>query len=371
LETIQTRSPIRLDERDFRILAILESRPLASTASIAENLGCKSETVATHIQHMKERGVYQGTVALLSYIRFELRVLLVAVNASLKNLSVLNAACRAHPYVTSVVSTQGAMNGVLVTVKAPNSALHLTIQFFDELAAQGTIEDYNVYLTDESELEFLKPDLRTLDLTTGTWNFDWENWETSSGNQNIHRTEKRRLESGLHMLGHADLELLRLVSDGKILGDATVGVGALSPHTVRRRIRLLAEHGFIIGYRAAIAYAHLGLSNNVLFNCKARPSTVSECKSKILQLPFPGMFIPTQEGFLIQSQLPSDGTSSILRFLFQMSEHVELSWCGLISDYNAPLNTAACQSGTWRVDADYLLANRHRIYKETHQGEAS
>ena len=117
-------------------------------------------------------------------------------------------------------------------------------------------------------------------------------------------------------------------------------------------------------YRAAIAYRHLALSNNVLFHCNARPSAVQTCKTKILELPFPGTFIPIQEGFLLQTTLPPEGPRSMFRFLSELCEHVDLSWCGLVSEYDAPLNSAAYVTGSWRVDRLYLLEEPLRAAKE-------
>ena len=351
-ETVQIRSPI--DERDFRILMFLETHPLTSKVSIAENLGCKSETVAAHIQSMKERGLYAGAFALLSYPRLELKRVLVAVSASLKNLLAISAACRAHPYVRHVASVQGGIDGVFVTVMAPIGSMHLLVEFFDQLATQGTIDDYRMYLADDSGLEFLTPNLRALDPVMGVWNFDWEMWEaTDSVTQSIYEKQRRLLEPGLHLLAQTDLELLRLISQDKIASGDTTRLARSPPHTLRRRIRFLADQGFIVGYRAAIAYRHLALSNNVLFYCKSRPSVVQKCETKILELPFPGTFIPMQAGFLLQTTLPPEGPRSMFRFLSELCEHVDLSWC--VSEYDAPLNSAAYVTGSWRVDRLYLL----------------
>lgn len=347
------RSPI--DERDFRILLFLETHPLASKVSIAENLGCKPETVAVHIQSMNERGLYAGAFALLSYLRLELKLVMVAVSASLKDFLAISAACRAHPYVRHVTSVQGGINGVLATFRTPIASMHLLVEFFDQLATEGVIDDYRMYLTDDSGLEFLTPNLRTLDPVMGIWNFDWETWETTDSATRVQEKQRRLLEPRLYLLTQTDLELLRLISQCEMSNGEINRLAGASPQRFRRRIRFLTEQGFIIGYRAAITYRYLCLSNNLLFHCHARPSAVQKCETKILELPFPGTFIPVPEGFLLRTSLPPEGPRSMLRFLSESCEHVDLSWCGLISEYDAPLNSAAYVAGSWRVDRSYLL----------------
>lgn len=360
-----TRTLSTIDELDFRILALLEAHPLASKTAIAKRLGCKPETVATHIRASQERGVYAGSYALISYPRLELQRLLVAVGAPLKNLPAINAVCRAHPYVARLESTQGGIDGALVTLITPPAAMHLLAELFDKLAAERTIDDYRMYLTDDGDLEFLTPTLNMFDPASGVCNFDWERWEEDGPRTSVkHEKHMGVHEPGLHMLTQTDLELLCVISQNKIAGrDARIRSESNS-HRIRRGIRFLTEQGFIIGYKAAIAYRQFGLSNNVLFKCNVRPSALQKCKAKILELPFPGTFIPTQEGFFLQATVPLEGPRSILRLLSKLCEDVELSWCALASVYDAPLNSTAYVNGAWRTDRRFIVEEPLRATKE-------
>lgn len=352
-------STILLGERDFEILKFLAAHPTSSMGEIARNLTYRPETVSTHIRTLKERGLYSGTMGLLSYRKLDMAYVPVLIRAPLNNLEMIYDACRAHPYIAYSVRTLGATDGAFLIFNPPHEAVPLLVEFLDQLAARGIIFDYRIYVNDDTRRGFLKADLRIFNRSSGAWEFDWNKWldrdeplTATNGGQ----VQVLIVEPELHKLDKNDIKLLRIISDdAKLPTEEIAKATNMEPHVVRRRIQTLEDNGFIIGYRAMISYSKFHLSSSMLFSCNARPNEVEICKGKLLSLPFPGTFIPVQNGFLCQATLPSEGLPPVHRFLTQHCNNVEVSWFDLPTSDVAILNSDAYDEGSWRNEPSFLI----------------
>ena len=105
--------------------------------------------------------------------------------------------------------------------------------------------------------------------------------------------------------------LLTILSDDARAG-ITEGSKAtrLPSYTVRRKISSPEENGFIIGCKVNIQLSRFLLRNTILFDCVAKPDEAETCRRKLIQLPFPGFFLPQQSGLLCQVSLPPEAASS-------------------------------------------------------------
>jgi DNA-binding Lrp family transcriptional regulator len=168
--------------------------------------------------------------------------------------------------------------------------------------------------------------------------------------------EQRLIQPGLSQLEKTDIEILYLQSnDASQETEEVAKATGLAPHVVRRRIQFLEEEGFIIGYRAMVAYSKFHLASTILFNCNAPTRAIETCKQKLLSLPFPGTFIPVQNGFLCQATLPSEGLAPVHRFLSKYCNNVEVSWYDLVTSDVASLNSKAYNDGVWRTDSSFMI----------------
>jgi len=353
---------VAFNVRDFDILNFLADHPTSSMEDAARSLNCRPETVSTHIRSLKERGIYTGTMGLLSYQKLGLAYIPVLVRTPIERIETLYGIVRSHPYIHYSVRTIGSNDGAFLVFIQPQNAVHLLLEFLDELAGRGIITDYRFFTNAESKRSFLGTHLELFNLETGNWDFDWNGWQSdeNSGDPATNggqlQTQTQTLEIGLHSLDKSDVELLRMISDdAKLPTEELARQANLLAHTVRRRIQRLEEEGFIIGYRAMVAYSKFHLSSSILFDCNARPNWVELCRKKLLTLPFSGTFIPVQNGFLFQIALPPQGLSPVQEFLARTCNNVEISWVDLPSSDVALFNSTAMADGAWRVTPDFLI----------------
>lgn len=336
---------------------------------IANNLHYRTETVSSHIQSLRTREIYTQTMALLCYKKLDLSYVPVIVRAPLLNLEDIYASCRAHPYIQYSARTLGANDGAFLVFTMPTKATHHLVAFLDELAARGVVTDHRIYVTDDTKRDFLRADLRIFNRESATWNFDWQRWEQTDDvaqtSTNGGQMQTLVIQPELSQLEHSDIELLHILSDTAELPtqDMAKATG-LEPHNVRRRIRSLEDDGFIIGYRAMVAYSKLHLSSTMLFDCNAQSNEAETCKRKLLTLPFPGTFIPVQNGFLCQATLPAEGLPPVHRFLASHCTSVEISWFDLVTSDVATLNAKAHNAHGWRTDPQFLIEEPLRTIRK-------
>lgn len=253
----------------------------------------------------------------------------------------------------------GATDGAFVIFTPPCEALPLLVEFLDQLAARGIIFDYHIFVNDETRREFLKADLRIFNTSSGSWEFEWNKWlerdeplTVTNGGQ----VQVLMVEPELHKLNKNDIKLLRIITDdAKLPTEEMAKATNMEPHVLRRRIQTLEDNGFIVGYRAMLKYSKFHLTSSMLFNCNARPNEVEMCRRKLLSLPFPGTFIPVQNGFLCQATLPPEGLPPVHRFLAQHCNNVEVSWFDLPTSDVASLNSDAYDDGDWRKDPTFFI----------------
>jgi len=343
-------------------------------AEIAITLHYRPETVSTHIRSMKERGLYAGTMGLLCYLKLDMAYVPVLVRAPLGNLQAIYDACRAHPYIAYSVRTLGANDGAFLVFTQPRKAMPLLLEFLDELAARGVIQDYRIYISDDTKRDFLKANLGLYSPPTGTWECNWTKWESSEAETgtatNGAQSQSLLIEPELQKMEKTDIDLLRIVSDdAKIPTEEISKQTQLLPHIVRRRIQSLETTGFIIGYRAMISFSKFHLSSSTMFNCNAQPGDVELCKRRLLELPFPGTFIAVQNGFICQATLPPEGLPPVHRFLAKHCNNVEVSWFDLPTSDVALLNSKAYTGDDWRMDHDFLVEEPLRVLKGQTQAE--
>jgi DNA-binding Lrp family transcriptional regulator len=337
-------------------------------AEIAKMLRYRPETVSSHIRSMKERGLYAGTMGLLCYQKLDIVYVPVLARAPLGNLQAIYAVCRAHPYIAYSVRTLGATDGAFLIFTPPRKAVPLLLEFLDELAARGLIQDYRIFVSDDTKRDFLKADLQVYNPNTGTWEWNWDKWQSSDTEAetaaNGAQPQTLLIEPELQRLERTDIELLRIISDdAKIPTEDISKQTKLPPHLVRRRIQSLETNGFIVGYRAMISYSKFHLSSSAIFSANAQPKDVEVCKRKLLDLPFPGTFIVVQNGFICQATLPPEGLPPVHRFLAKRCSNVEVSWFDLPTSDVALLNSKAYVEEGWRMDRIFLVDEPLRVMK--------
>lgn len=358
-----------MDDRDFEIVKYIVSHPTSSMADIASNLHYRPETVSSHLRSLKERGLYGGTAASFCYKKLDMVYVPVTVRAPLSNLPDIYAVSRAHPYIQYSVRILGATDGAFLIFTVPTKAVPLLVQFLDELAARGVITEHRLYVTDDTKRDFMKADLQIYNPQRGIWDFDWNEWETNDRNgqtlTNGGQPQQLLIQPELDRLERSDIQLLHILSDeAKTPTEEIEKTTNLLPHTVRRRIQELEDNGFIIAYRALVSFSKFHLSSTTLFNCNARPNEVEICKRKLLTLPFPGTFIPVQNGFLCQASLPPEGLPPVHRFLAQHCNSVEVSWFDLPTSDVALLNAEAYGEGNWRIDPQFVIDEPLKVIKK-------
>jgi DNA-binding Lrp family transcriptional regulator len=334
----------------------------------AEALHCRPETVTAHIRSMKQRGLYAGTMGLLSYQKLGMTYIPVLAQAPIGNIDTLYRVVRAHPYIHYSVRTLGSTDGAFLIFTQPQNALTQQIDFLDELAARGVITDYRFFTNADTKRSFLLGDLRFYNPLTGNWDFNWDRWRSDDKIPELdfgRRIESLTVEPELHAVDRSDIELLAMISDDAEMPTEEIAKRAsILPHVVRRRIHRLEEDGFIIGYRAMVTFSKFHLSDTTLFDCNARPSQVENCRKKLLTLPFPGTFIPVQNGFLCQISLPPQGLAPVQAYLARNCSHVAVSWYDLPTSDVAKFNSKAYAKGAWNIDPDFTIQEPLRLINE-------
>jgi DNA-binding Lrp family transcriptional regulator len=309
---------------------------------------------------MKERGFYAGTMALINYQKLDLAYVPVLVQAPIGSLNTLFRVVRVHPYIHYSVRTLGSTDGAFLVFIQPQNAMPSLIEFLDQLASRGVITGYRFFVNAGSKRSFPTADLRLFNPRTNNWDFDWGTWraaeEKNESASDGGRIETVTVEPELHNLDKCDIELLRILTEDAQAATENIAKGAhLLPHEVRGRIKRLEEEAFVVGYRAMITYSKFHLSSTILFDCNARANEVELCRKKLLTLPFPGTFIPVQNGFLCQMTMPSEGLPPVQEFLARYCNNVAVSWYDLPTSDVAAFNAGSYADGAWRVDSGYVL----------------
>ncbi len=347
-----------LGNRDFDILKFLAGHPTSSMEEVAQGLQCRPDTVNEHLGSMKERGLYSGTMALLNYQKLDMAYVPVLARTPIGNISKLYQIVRAHPYIQYSVRTLGSTDGAFLVFTQPQTGVSSLIEFLDQLAARGIITDYRFFVNADTKRDFMTADLRFFNPRTSNWDFDWAKWqsENNATASDGGRPEIVTVEPKLGNLEKSDIEILRLLTeDAKVPTEEMAKASGLLPHMVRSRIKKLEEENFIIGYRAMITYSKFHLTSSIHFDCNAQPSEIESCRKKLITLPFPGTFIPVQNGFLCQISLPPEGLAPVQEILARYCNNVAVSWYDLPTSDVASFNSKAYADGTWRVDSDFVL----------------
>jgi Lrp/AsnC family leucine-responsive transcriptional regulator len=112
--------PVRMDETDRRILAILQKEGRLANARIAEQVGLSPPTVLERIRKLEERGVITGYTALVDAPRVGLKaVVFVAITLSLhraESIEEFRQAILALPEVLECHHTTGEDDFLLKVV---------------------------------------------------------------------------------------------------------------------------------------------------------------------------------------------------------------------------------------------------------------
>jgi DNA-binding Lrp family transcriptional regulator len=234
--------PQLFGERDFEILKFLTIHPTSSYSDAARSLHYRPETVARHIQSLKERNLYAGTMGLLCYQTLGLAYVPVLVRAPLGNLDAVFNACRAHPYIHYSSRTLGSTDGAFLTFTPPIESTGLLVEFFDELAARGLVTDHRVYVCNDVKRYFVNADLQIYKRTAGVWDFNWKRWLEEDVGPASKESQLLRvqIEPNLDRLDGGDIRLLSTITnDASIPTEEMSKATGLLPHQVRRRRRFL------------------------------------------------------------------------------------------------------------------------------------
>jgi len=350
-----------MDEVDLRILVALGERPLGDYKWLSNRVAISYSTLLKKLSKLVDSNILwgQGYVsAQINYSSVGLEFVAIFIEAMLENWTKIEKVCDLHPYIRYRIRCLGSVNGFLALFAVPVGTVSLLLRFLDELIKAGIIVKYSLH-TPMNRWAYTEYNFNFYDIESGTWKFDWNNWQKS-----IEDTPAPPLRkyppSVLSQMNEEDMQILRQLSinarmERKIIAK-TVGI---PPYQLSRRLRFYAENQVIDAYRIIFGSAILGLTTSALFECRDSVSVTEKFALAVPKLPFQSTFFPTQNGFILYVAIPASDFPIIATILQKYCSSVKIMWCDYSASMRYWFNDApgSFRCGEWVSSREFMVTD--------------
>ncbi len=377
-----------LDSKDIEILLTIQSNPLATASSIAEQIDMSiSGTIDRINRLLHEMSVFQNVIADLNLEALELEIhdffFKVKSRKSLKLLE--EVFCYYHPYVIYRGRCNGYFSGLYIQFRTPKGALKYLKEIAELLGKKGIIQHYEYIERDRDEKTvYVESAISSWDSNTHNWNFNWENWRKGFLKNNTesinNKPNSRKILSELTV---QDIQLLsQLTIDGKrknttMMKNLDIKNEAGVKQKIGRRVAFLKENA-IINYRLSLNHSAFDLYQTIIFrgNCgvdiarklrnylyKNQEQYANSIKNNIPidqenpVFPFSGLFFIAENGFLWYVRAPPKHLSELNDFMLEICLQHNL----FIIDHKFSKNYALwdqtfdTKDKKWKASKDFMV----------------
>ena len=355
-------SSFMLRNTGLRVLIALHDNPVGDINSLSRLAKMSPVTFVRNLKKLRAEGILDkgGFVsAQISYPALGLELVAVLMDVPQGNWKIVESMCDIHPYSTYRVRCFGSTNGVFALFAVPAGSISLLLQLLDTLGKKGVFTDYHWHRPLNQQI-YTEADFRLYDNRTGTWNFDWDNWEKILGG--VYSSELEGVPSPvLHQMTAVDMQILKRLSIDarKERKEIANEVGTPAYH-LSRRLKFYKRNNVIAAHRILFGLASLNLVTPALAECIVDAETKERIGHAASRLPFQGNFIPTETGFILYSTLPAPDFPKLAAALLKHVEKADLMWCDYASSVRYWFDAGEesnFRDGRWLATKEFLLDN--------------
>jgi DNA-binding Lrp family transcriptional regulator len=153
-----------------------------------------------------------------------------------------------------------------------------------------------------------------------------------------------------------DMRILRqLTVNARERKGEIAGRAGVPNYHLTRRMKFFLGNDVISTHRVIVHRNASRLFSTLLFECQCPISVTERFSHAVGLLPFQSTQIPTKEGFLLQTSIPSLDLPQLGSILQKHCTDVKVSW----SDYDSSMRywfwDEAFQNGRWMATRDYMV----------------
>ncbi|MDF1540045.1 MAG: hypothetical protein P1Q69_14215 [Candidatus Thorarchaeota archaeon] len=287
------------------LLIAIQENPLATLDWLADRTKVSKPTTAKRLavlegsrpQNISIRDPEQGRIftvtPLLSYhnLGFEYSGAIVETK-SLKQTNKLEKLISYHPYIRHRSRCYGAANGILMQFRSPEGSMTKILEFLDQLVERKLASGYRILPSNRSPPVYSSLSARDWDLSTLTWDFDWDEWFAAEATDIPKNSPKGPSGNALSWLMKKDIYLMNEIirsarRKNKAILEALRNQGIdFTPQTFSRRYTMMKDTCFI-RYRTFIDPKVFDVYNNVVITGQASKSYLKKLSVRLNSNPIP------------------------------------------------------------------------------------
>jgi len=344
----------------LRVLIALHDNPLGDINSLSKQAKMSPATFARNLRKLQAEGILDkgGFVSTqISYSAVGLELVAILMNIPQENLRIVENMCEMHPYSTYRVRCFGSTNGIFALFAVPAGSISFLLQLLDTLRKNGVFTDYHWHRLLNQQI-YTEADFRLYDNRTGTWNFDWNEWEKTVDKGNSFTLEECP-PSVLHQMTAVDMQVLKQLSfDARKERKEIAKEVGIPPYHLSRRLKFYRQNNVNGAYRILFGLTSLNLVTPALAECVVDAQAKERIGYAASKLPFQGNFIPTETGFILYSTLPAPDFPKLAAALLKHVEKAGLMWCDYASSVRYWFDSdeeSNFRDGKWLATREFLV----------------
>ena len=259
-------------------------------------------TFSKRMRQLYDEGILISISAEVSYSSVGLEQFYFFIETPFEAIAIVEKALDLHPYTRFRVRCLGETNGHFAMFAVPTGSLPLLLEFFEEIAEMGLIKGYT-YDVSISSWAHTETDFTFYDVDDDSWSFDWGWWEVNFPEA---PSPLQDTPSVFSYMDDRDMRILRqLTIDARDKKRYIADRAEVPNYHLTRRIRFFDDNNVIDAYRVIVHRNASRLFSTLLFECGCPISVTERFHHAVGELPFQSTQIPTKDGFLLQTSLPS------------------------------------------------------------------
>jgi len=342
----------RITEKDLQLLSALGRNPLGSIKALSKEMGLTAITTAKRLKQLYERGILINISAEICPPAVGLEAIIFFLEVPFRNINAVEEALDLHPYTRYRVRCLGFLNGIYVTFAVPQSAIPLIVEFIERLQELRLVDRFR-YRMFTGCWSVLETDFSYYNLEDDKWEFDWEAWEKPLDKP---PSSFEKTTSILHRLDKRDMRILRqLTIDSRTKRNIFAERAKVPSYYLSRRLPFYQEAHIITNYRVVIHRSASKLFATMALECDCSMSVTARFMNAVTRLPFQSTLVPFEDGFFLQTSIPSIDLPSLGHILQIHCDDVKVYW----SDYDSSMRYwfwhEPYQDGEWISGRKYIV----------------
>jgi len=345
------------DSLDMSALSALCAEPLGTFQRLAAAAGMSVQTFRKRIAALSDSKVLLRVGARTSPSALGLQNTPVFATVPFNKLQFVEKACDLHPYTRYRGRCLGSTNGLFLLFGIPPGMDFQLAEFLDELVHLDLMKEYRI-LSSTAEPIYTNPDLSTYQFNSDVWRFNMKKW---AGELGSHKEELQ--PPAVSVLSKLDLRDLRLVRELTIEARKEQKLLArklsVPEYYVSRRLKFMSENRVIPSYEVFLGRGLFRFAPGALFDVRCDLNATRIVASGVKVLSFQTSMLPTKEGFILFTSLPTTFFTEMGSALLKHCSDVRMMWTDYDSSMRYYFDEAPYLEGTgqWNTNRDFAIDN--------------